>query len=107
LLAAIGEDRLRVTSRAGTVVHAADFGTSRPLALAWMPDSGAVLVAAADLMGELEFWKVPIGSGPQLIVSSVHEVHAHPTALATDGSRLFFRVPKCEADLWMIELQDA
>jgi hypothetical protein len=107
LLAAIGEDRLRVTSRAGTVVHAADFGTSRPLALAWMPDSGAVLVAAADLMGELEFWKVPIGSGAQLIVSSVHEVHAHPTALATDGSRLFFRVPKCEADLWMIELQDA
>jgi hypothetical protein len=106
-LAAIGEGRLRIVTRAGTTAQTAQFGASRPLALAWLPDSRGVLIAAADRMGELEFWSVALGGEPRLIVSSVPEVHAHPTALATDGTRLFFRVPKCEADLWTIELEDA
>jgi len=107
-IAYISEDSLKIISyedrKTKTLVKAQN--SLRAICPEWSPDGETVLFAAADGLGNVSIWSVPvIGGKPEIkiILDDPYLKYGQPI-LSTDGQRIYLALQQNESNVWIMDL---
>jgi Tol biopolymer transport system component len=107
-IAYTSEDSLKIISyedrKTKTLVKAQN--TLRVICPGWSPDGKTILYVAADELGNVSIWSVPvIGGKPEIkiILDDPYMRYGQPI-ISTDGQRIYLALQQYESNVWIMDL---